>query len=62
MFFSVNVEQDTREDAVAALDALRAELEAKGVWYGQRSEIWESYMCWALEPVYEDVSHRILPY
>jgi catechol 2,3-dioxygenase-like lactoylglutathione lyase family enzyme len=35
MFISVNVEQETREAAVAAaisaLDALRAELEAKGV-------------------------------
>ena len=30
-FISVNVEQDTREAAIAALDALRAELEAKGV-------------------------------
>jgi catechol 2,3-dioxygenase-like lactoylglutathione lyase family enzyme len=31
MFISVNVEPVTREAAVAALDALRAELEAKGV-------------------------------
>jgi len=31
MFISLNVEPGTREDAVAALDALRAELEAKGV-------------------------------
>ena len=31
MFISVNVEQETREAAIAALDALRAELEAKGV-------------------------------
>ena len=31
MFISVNVEPETREAAVAALDALRAELEAKGV-------------------------------
>ena len=31
MFISVNVEQETREAATAALDALRAELEAKGV-------------------------------
>jgi uncharacterized glyoxalase superfamily protein PhnB len=31
MFISVNVEQQTREAAVAALDALRTELEAKGV-------------------------------
>ena len=31
MFISVNVEQETREAAVAALDALRAELEAKGI-------------------------------
>src|SRR5271163_1878309 len=31
MFISLNVEPATRESAVAALDALRAELEAKGV-------------------------------
>ena len=31
MFISVNVEQQTPEAAIAALDALRAELEAKGV-------------------------------
>ena len=31
MFISLNVESQSREDAVAALDALRAELEAKGV-------------------------------
>ena len=31
MFISLNVEPQTRETAVAALDALRAELEAKGV-------------------------------
>lgn len=31
MFISLNVEPDTREAAVAALDALRTELEAKGV-------------------------------
>ena len=31
MFISLNVEPTTREAAVAALDALRAELEAKGV-------------------------------
>jgi catechol 2,3-dioxygenase-like lactoylglutathione lyase family enzyme len=31
MFISLNVEPETREAAVAALDALRAELEAKGV-------------------------------
>jgi len=31
MFISLNVEQATREGAIAALDALRAELEAKGV-------------------------------
>jgi hypothetical protein len=30
MFISVNVEQETREAAIAALDARRAELEAKG--------------------------------
>jgi catechol 2,3-dioxygenase-like lactoylglutathione lyase family enzyme len=30
MFISVNVEQGTRESGIAALDALRAELEAKG--------------------------------
>jgi catechol 2,3-dioxygenase-like lactoylglutathione lyase family enzyme len=31
MFISLNVEPDTRQAAIAALDALRAELEAKGV-------------------------------
>ncbi len=31
MFISLNVEPETRETAVAALDALRAELEGKGV-------------------------------
>jgi len=31
MFISLNVEPPTRERAIAALDALRAELEAKGV-------------------------------
>ncbi len=31
MFISLNVEPETREAAVTALDALRAELEAKGV-------------------------------
>ena len=31
MFISLNVEPDTHEAAVAALDALRAELEARGV-------------------------------
>jgi len=31
MFISVNVEQQTRDAAIAALDALRTELEAKGV-------------------------------
>ena len=31
MFISLNVEPATREAAVAALDALRAELEAKGI-------------------------------
>src|SRR5256714_8768809 len=31
MFISLNVESATREAAIAALDALRAELEAKGV-------------------------------
>jgi hypothetical protein len=31
MFISLNVEPATREAAVAALDALRAELEARGV-------------------------------
>src|SRR5512146_1577863 len=30
-FISLNVEPETREAAIAALDALRAELEAKGV-------------------------------
>src|SRR5579863_1647972 len=41
MFISVNVEPETREAAIAALDGLRAELEAKGVavkegWWGYR--------------------------
>jgi catechol 2,3-dioxygenase-like lactoylglutathione lyase family enzyme len=31
MFISLNVQPETREAAIAALDALRAELEAKGV-------------------------------
>ncbi len=31
MFISMNVEPDSREAQIAALDALRAELEAKGV-------------------------------
>jgi len=31
MFISLNVEPDSREAQIAALDALRAELEAKGV-------------------------------
>jgi catechol 2,3-dioxygenase-like lactoylglutathione lyase family enzyme len=31
MFISLNVDQGTREAAIGALDALRAELEAKGV-------------------------------
>jgi catechol 2,3-dioxygenase-like lactoylglutathione lyase family enzyme len=31
MFISLNVEQETREAAATALDALRVELEAKGV-------------------------------
>ena len=31
MFISLNVESETSEAAIAALDALRAELEAKGV-------------------------------
>ena len=31
VFISINVEQATREAAIAALDALRAELEARGV-------------------------------
>jgi catechol 2,3-dioxygenase-like lactoylglutathione lyase family enzyme len=41
MFISLNVEPQTHEAAVAALDALRSELEAKGVsvsegWWGYR--------------------------
>jgi catechol 2,3-dioxygenase-like lactoylglutathione lyase family enzyme len=41
MFISMNVEEETREAQVAALDALRAELEAKDVpvkegWWGYR--------------------------
>jgi hypothetical protein len=35
MFISLNVEPASRENAVAALDALRAELEAKGVPVGR---------------------------
>src|SRR3954447_19669935 len=31
IFISLNVEPDTREGQIAALDALRAELEAKGI-------------------------------
>ena len=37
MFISLNVEPASRENAVAALDALRAELEAKGVLVKQGS-------------------------
>src|SRR5580693_2821274 len=41
MFISLNIEPATRETAVAALDALRVELEANGVpvkegWWGYR--------------------------
>ena len=41
MFISVNVEEQTHEAAIAALDALRAELEARGAlvkegWWGYR--------------------------
>ena len=41
MFISLNVELETREAAVAALDALRAELESRGApvkegWWGYR--------------------------
>jgi catechol 2,3-dioxygenase-like lactoylglutathione lyase family enzyme len=41
MFISMNVEPDSREAQVAALDALRAEFEAKGApvkegWWGYR--------------------------
>src|ERR1035437_2748000 len=36
MCISLNVEQETREAAIAALDALRAELEAKGGSWGYR--------------------------
>jgi catechol 2,3-dioxygenase-like lactoylglutathione lyase family enzyme len=41
MFISLNVEPDTRDAAIAALDALRAEFEAKGApvkegWWGYR--------------------------
>jgi catechol 2,3-dioxygenase-like lactoylglutathione lyase family enzyme len=41
MFISLNVEPETREAAVAALDALRAELESRGAavkdgWWGYR--------------------------
>jgi uncharacterized glyoxalase superfamily protein PhnB len=37
IFISINVEQQTREAATAALDALRAELEARGVPVKDRS-------------------------
>ena len=37
MFISLNVEPDSREGAIAALDALRAELESKGVSMQQGS-------------------------
>jgi uncharacterized glyoxalase superfamily protein PhnB len=41
MFISLNIEQQTREAEIAALDALRVELEAKGAavrdgWWGYR--------------------------
>ena len=41
IFISMNVESETREAAIAALDSLRAELEGKGVpakegWWGYR--------------------------
>ena len=41
IFISLNAEQQTREASIAALDALRAELEARGVlvkegWWGYR--------------------------
>ena len=41
MFISLNVQPETREAAIVALDALRAELEARGVavkegWWGYR--------------------------
>jgi catechol 2,3-dioxygenase-like lactoylglutathione lyase family enzyme len=41
IFISVNAEQESREAEIAALDALRSELEAKGVpvkegWWGYR--------------------------
>ena len=41
LFISLNVEPETYENAVAALDALRAELESRGVsvkegWWGYR--------------------------
>jgi hypothetical protein len=41
MFISLNVKPETHEDEVAALDALRTELEARGTqvkdgWWGYR--------------------------
>jgi len=37
MFISLSVGQGTRQDAIAAVDALRAELEARGVPVGEGS-------------------------
>jgi catechol 2,3-dioxygenase-like lactoylglutathione lyase family enzyme len=48
MFISVNVEQQTREAAIAALDALRAELEAKGVSVKEGS--WATVSWWSMIP------------
>src|ERR1700682_6855780 len=46
MFISLNVEPQTREAAIAALDALRAELEAKGVPVKEGS--WGSGFWWSM--------------
>src|SRR5204863_738656 len=42
MFISLNVEPQTRDAAIAALDALRAELESKGVPVEEGSCSWWS--------------------
>src|SRR4030081_300287 len=48
MFISLNVEPATREAAVAALDALRAELETKGVPVKEGS--WGYRLLWVDNP------------
>jgi hypothetical protein len=44
MLISVNMEPETRDAAIAALDALRAELEAKGVPVREGSWGWRRGM------------------